>query len=80
MDEAKDETWGEKTALRQSLHIISIHRSKKQKKYTNDSNDSNVPLVHTISQNVPKPETSHTNPDRVFRTNPFDVRSDEVVY
>lgn len=77
MDEAKDEPWGVRTALRQSLHIIDIHRSKRS---AEDPNDSNLPPVPTISQNVPKLEPAHSTPDRVFKANPFDARSGEAVY
>ncbi|KAE9375489.1 hypothetical protein N431DRAFT_531446 [Stipitochalara longipes BDJ] len=77
MAEEKDEPWDVKTALRRSLHIIHIHALRKPAEHSKDGNIAPVP---NIPQDMPKQENAPENHGRIFKANPFDDRSEGVVY
>ena len=66
-----------KTALRRSLHIIHIHTPRKP---SNELKDIKDPPVPNIPPNVSKPESLLLDHGRTFKANPFDDRTNGIVY
>ena len=76
MPEEKGEPWDVKTALRRSLHIIHVHKPRKP---AIELEDTSVPPLPTILQ-ISKPESLLLDHSRTFKANPFDERTQGIIY